>query len=240
VVAVAQEVSGVESLPLSFAMVRGETFTMRLTAFINGGDIDDLSDRIDLSVAGTFAHWRMKNNAVDAAVEISKISSLPAEILILPQGVGVATRGQYDALILPADTAFAPLPVGLHVFDSWIDHPTFGEHAVVRGGEMLLIREITALAVTPPPIVVGTPFPQSTQARSFRHTWTATGTSNTATIPGPMFDTGYVVSYGIEDSTVFAMLKFPSAGRTVTSFPILASGPIPIGTTIGFDVVDRP
>ncbi|KKM69735.1 hypothetical protein LCGC14_1447760 [marine sediment metagenome] len=224
-------------------MVRGETFTMRLTAFVNGGDIDDLSDRIDLT--GSVAHWRQKLNAVDSAVEIAKSSALATEILLLPQGVGVATRGQFDVFLIPFDTANTPLPVGTHVFDSWIVHPTLGDHAVVRLGTMVLLREITNLAVVIPPPTPGTPFPQSSQARTFLHTWSATGTSDTVTIPGgatAMFDATYVVKGDIEDIPVggsFAGIWFPSAGRTQSSFTVQAQGPLLIGTTIGFKVTDR-
>ena len=235
----AEETNGIERQLVRQAMVRGESAEFVYTAFRNGGNIDDLSDRIDLSTASAF--WRMKLNANDTAIEVAKSSATAAEILINPsQGPADKTRGQYSVFLIPFDTVGPPLlPVGNHVFDTWIVHPTLGSHAVVQLGSMQLVREITELTVTPGPPVTGTAAPQSTQEQSFSHTWSTTGLTDTVTIPFPMFNPAYSVAASLEDSAVFALFKFPSASKTATTFLAVASGSIPAGDTIDFIVRDR-
>jgi hypothetical protein len=232
-------------------MTRGEHIDLRYTAFRKGGDPDLLEDRINLS--GAVAYWRMKKDAQDSAVEVAKESSFPIQAMILPQGVLDATRGQYDVFLVPSDTAApgTPLPHGKHTFDTWVELASGRRHAVVTLGELVIRREVTDLTVVIPPPIVGTPAPQTSQERSFQHTWSATGVSDPVAIPGgpgAMFDAGYVVSALISHIPVGGVpriLQADDTGRTVDSFTLRAydgagiAAALTIGTIIDIIVRDR-
>ncbi len=121
-----------------FAFRRGEDVTIRFTAFQAGGDIEDLSQRFDLT--GATIEFKQKLNAVDTAAEITK--TVGSGITILTQTVGAATRGQFDLLLDKADTA--SLPVGRHVYDVRFNIAGTGNETI-SFGVMSLLKEISAL-----------------------------------------------------------------------------------------------
>ncbi len=77
------------------------------------------------------------------------------------------------------------------------------------------------------------------ETQSFLFTWPADGASATVTIPQEMSSAVYTVTGDIEDVPVggsAAILTFPSAGRTSTTFTIVASGSLDEDTTIALTV----
>jgi hypothetical protein len=86
------------------------------------------------------------------------------------------------------------------------------------------------------------PLSQSNVWRRFLHEWSATGDSDTVTLPGLMLDDSYHPSLTIEDIPVggaASILTVPSATKTASQFVIQAAGTITIGTTISVEVSDR-
>lgn len=127
----------------TLVIVRGETAELRFTAFRAGGDPDELLDRIDLT--GFEARFAMKENAVDSAYEIRKNSTAnPADVIIDTQSG--ATLGQYSVFLRPTDTndGATPLPLGSHVFDSWVDDGT-DRFTVAKLQPLRMIREVDDL-----------------------------------------------------------------------------------------------
>jgi hypothetical protein len=130
-----------------FQMTRGETLDMEFTAFVSGGDPDDLADRISLT--GAALRFAMKLNAADTAYEvrINDVSDPTQVLLSGAQGPADPTRGQYRVILLPADTndGVTPLPLGNHVFDTWVTLAGGEVHTVISLGEIGIGREVDDL-----------------------------------------------------------------------------------------------
>ena len=106
-------------------MVKGSSQPFRLTVFD--------SDNNPLYLTGTTLYFTVALTAGGTA-EITKTSATPSEILILTQSG--ATLGQADIFLLPADTS--SLPLGLHVYDVWIDLVGGERHVIVGPDEFRL------------------------------------------------------------------------------------------------------
>ena len=78
---------------------------------------------------------------------------------------------------------------------------------------------------------------------TFTHTVVADAAAFTVTIPAPaMVDTNYAVLPSIVDvpgGGAVAAMHFPSAGRTTTTFGVVATGTLSAGTTIDFHLRRR-
>ncbi len=111
-------------VPISRAdlrIIRGDSFSLRITVFDENGDTQDLS--------GGTVRFTVKRSRNAADTEIATTSAGP-EIDILPQGSSVATNGQADIFVAPADSR--DLKQGAHVYDVWVDDvPGVGDENVV-------------------------------------------------------------------------------------------------------------
>lgn len=84
----------------------------------------------------------------------------------------------------------------------------------------------------------------SATTKSFRWTWSATGDSDTVTIPGgiKMKDTSYTVFAQVEDLPIggsATILRAPSASKTTTTFLLEGAGSMLVGTTLDIILRDR-
>lgn len=113
-------------------IIRGTSQTFRITVF------DEANARVDLT--GSTLYFTVALTAGGAA-EISKISTTPTEILILAQ-TG-ATLGQADIFLVPTDTT--SLPLGLHVYDVWLELVTGERHVIVGPDEFRIEVGVTVI-----------------------------------------------------------------------------------------------
>jgi hypothetical protein len=98
----------------------GEDAVITVKAFDPAlGTVDDLEARIDLT--GATAHMVWRDNATDAAAEITKVSPAGGIVIRADQTALSADRGVYDIAIDAVDiTGSGGLPLGLKTADTWI------------------------------------------------------------------------------------------------------------------------
>lgn len=131
-----------------FPVAFGRTLQMRFTVFNRGESVDDLAERIDLT--GYVLRFALKTDAADdeSSFLIKKNDSAdPLDVVLLPQGAGLATRGQYDVFLRTADfgTPAVPLiPLGENRFDTVVISPAGDPHDV-ETGVVLVTRAIDDL-----------------------------------------------------------------------------------------------
>ncbi len=179
----------------------------------------------------------------DGTIVMQKDSTNVAEIEHRNQAVA-ATEGQADIKFVEADTA--PLssdPSVKYWFDCWARTVDGREEPIVDRGRFYVHKSTTHISAGPAPSLPSYPATQTPQERSFLWTWSATGDTNTVTIPGVgMVDTTYVVQAIIEDipsGGSASVITSPSSGRTTTTFTLLAAGALLAGTTISIITRDR-
>jgi hypothetical protein len=113
--------------------VRGTTISLTFTVKDEDGQVADLT--------GATAYLRVRPDPKAAPV-IQKQS--PASGITISTQTG-ATKGQFVATVLPADTA--SLEPGDYIWDAWVVFSGFSteRHAVIAPSKLSLLREVSTI-----------------------------------------------------------------------------------------------
>lgn len=211
-------------------------------------DFDELGAeeaRARSDMTGAVVYFRVED--ADGVTVIDLNSLLASQIEIgadqsLGQPAGTDTRGVATVKLVTALTS-SLTPGAIYWYDVWAEYGDGRVDTIVDKSRFNVCDGIFEPTVGPPAAVPGTPASQTDQHRSFLHTWSADGDSDTVAIPGNgMVDAEYCVAPTINtlpSGGAAALLIVPETTRTSTQFVILASGSMKAGTTIDIIVRDR-
>lgn len=195
--------------------------------------------RTDLTGAVVFFEVRDANGAI----VIQKNSLLVSQVVIgADQSASSTSRGQATVKLVGTDTD-GLTPGATYYYDVWVKLSDGRIDTVIDKSRFHVCDGIVEVPVGPPQATPGQPASQSDQFRSFTHTWSGDGVSDTVTIPGNgMVDATYCVAMSINtipSGGVAALLYAPESTRTTTQLVIQASASLKAGTIIDIILRDR-